>query len=723
VPEVRAQIIVSAKDEASANLKKAGAAGKDALKDINKGAADALQSLTGLNIGSLGAAAAIGGLAVGLKYAVEQAAEAEKIMAVTEAVVKSTGMAAGLTADQIANMAGNQSQLNAVDDEVIQSGANLLLTFKKVKSDAFEPAMQAALDMSVVMGTDLRGSVMMVGKALEDPIRGITALRRAGVSFTVEQQATIKALVETGRAAEAQQMILAELNSQVGGAGVAAAKTYAGQMSLLKINMDNLAQAVGERLLPTLTKATEALNLLITADQKIKNAVAEHGQEVGKTSNTYEAYVDELKRAAVAAGMMVDEEGNLVELNMANYGVTNKLVQANYVLTKTQYEAAQSMVTFADVTDRAAERMDGATAAAGAYDTMIGQAIQNTNDYTAAQKRAAEAVAEAERANARLSAGLSGELQQASEDYHAVLAETRPEIAKLTADLARYNAANGQTFSVVTEAKHSLEEYELAQIKAAEAALKLNEFTGDSREEFLELKIAAANAAERVSNMGSEMGITQQFTADYTQKIIETTGSLEELRAKQAEAEAQLKLTTAQFLFQQAAADLDKDAALALARAMGLIDEASYNATAAMQELTKQYQTTGDLDEYTRKATILRDVIAGFQSRDITVTTTFIENVVERRYQNEIRSEAARQEEDYYNDAPGGPAVRAHGGPVWAGQSYLVGERGPEMFTPASAGTVTANGDMGGSEELIAVLLDLPRAVGRAVRENLALVR
>jgi hypothetical protein len=42
------------------------------------------------------------------------------------------------------------------------------------------------------------------------------------------------------------------------------------------------------------------------------------------------------------------------------------------------------------------------------------------------------------------------------------------------------------------------------------------------------------------------------------------------------------------------------------------------------------------------------------------------------------------------------PAARAAGGPVSAGQSYLVGERGPEMFTAGSSGNITPNGAGGG---------------------------
>jgi hypothetical protein len=63
------------------------------------------------------------------------------------------------------------------------------------------------------MGTDMKGAAIQVGKALQDPVHGISALRRVGVNFNESQVETIKKLVETGQAAKAQGLILAELNT------------------------------------------------------------------------------------------------------------------------------------------------------------------------------------------------------------------------------------------------------------------------------------------------------------------------------------------------------------------------------------------------------------------------------------------------------------------------------------------------------------------------------
>ena len=48
-----------------------------------------------------------------------------------------------------------------------------------------------------------------------------------------------------------------------------------------------------------------------------------------------------------------------------------------------------------------------------------------------------------------------------------------------------------------------------------------------------------------------------------------------------------------------------------------------------------------------------------------------------------------------------GAIFRAEGGPVKGGKSYIVGERGPEMFTPVSSGMITPNHALGGSTNVI----------------------
>jgi hypothetical protein len=63
-----------------------------------------------------------------------------------------------------------------------------------------------------------------------------------------------------------------------------------------------------------------------------------------------------------------------------------------------------------------------------------------------------------------------------------------------------------------------------------------------------------------------------------------------------------------------------------------------------------------------------------------------------------------------------GLQFRGNGGPVMSGGSYIVGERGPELFTPSSSGNITPNNKMGGNTITVNVNGGDPNAVVAALR-------
>ena len=136
-------------------------------------------------------------------------------------MLKATGDASGLTAGEIANFAEEMEAATLASAESVMDAASILATFRSVAGDTFTRALRLAQDLAAVFGQDLRGSAVQLGKALEDPVEGINALRRVGVSFTASQRDLIASLVETGQTAAAQKVILDALEQQVGGAGAA----------------------------------------------------------------------------------------------------------------------------------------------------------------------------------------------------------------------------------------------------------------------------------------------------------------------------------------------------------------------------------------------------------------------------------------------------------------------------------------------------------------------
>jgi hypothetical protein len=196
----------------------------------------------GALVGGLAAYVSVGSIIHGI---VEEVGEGEKAFAQLAAGVKSTGGAAGYTATQLVDMAEGFSSLTGIDDEVIQGAESLLLTFTKIGHDVFPQAQQAVLDLSTRLDGDLKTSAIQVGKALNDPIAGITALKKVGISFSEEQKRTIKAFVETGQIAKAQGIILQELAVEVGGSAAAFRNTLPGALSALKVSWGNLLQDLG----------------------------------------------------------------------------------------------------------------------------------------------------------------------------------------------------------------------------------------------------------------------------------------------------------------------------------------------------------------------------------------------------------------------------------------------------------------------------------------------
>jgi hypothetical protein len=191
-------------------------------------------------------------------------------IAQVEAGLKSTGNMVGFTSQELQKMA-SELQNNSLfgDEEILQKVTAQMLTFTNVTGDAFSGAQQAVLDLSARLGTDLQSSALMVGKALNDPVQGITAMSRAGVQFSEDQKQLIKSLVETGNRAEAQRIILAELETQYGGSAKAAAEVGAGPMIQLKNSIGDLTEEFGKIITEALSPFIDFLKEMVVRFQNV----------------------------------------------------------------------------------------------------------------------------------------------------------------------------------------------------------------------------------------------------------------------------------------------------------------------------------------------------------------------------------------------------------------------------------------------------------------------
>ena len=276
------------------------------MDGVDKSSRRSQKSFAALKTGAYAAGGGVVLLGLGAKKAFREFEEAEKVTGQTRAALKSTGEAAKVTAREVENLAAKLSRKSGIDDEAIQSGENLLLTFTKIRNetgkgnDIFNRATTTILDMSVALGQDLKSSAIQVGKALNDPTKGMTALRRVGVSFTAEQEERVKGWVEEGKQLKAQKFILRELTTEFGGSAAAQATGAA----KLRVAFDNLFESFGKAFGPTVERGMEKV---ATALEKVGAIISDpkltSAEKFGRIMDMVVAQVEKaLPKVAEAGG-------------------------------------------------------------------------------------------------------------------------------------------------------------------------------------------------------------------------------------------------------------------------------------------------------------------------------------------------------------------------------------------------------------------------------------
>ena len=166
--------------------------------------------------------------------------EQEDAIKQMEVRLTATGYAAGVTSSQILNMSDSLAKVSVQSSTSITKMSALLLSFKNIKGDNFERAMQNVLDLSAATKKSLQTITLAVGRAMNAPTKGLMLLKRQGVDFSASQISLIKSMVAVGDTAGAQKVILAELESRYKGAAKGARETIGGALKALKVAWDDL---------------------------------------------------------------------------------------------------------------------------------------------------------------------------------------------------------------------------------------------------------------------------------------------------------------------------------------------------------------------------------------------------------------------------------------------------------------------------------------------------
>lgn len=232
-------------------LKKSSNKLNDFMSDFKSGFASGL----GISAFDLGAKALVG-MGQALTDSIAAARESAKVNKQLEATLLATGGAAGVTADAARDLATSLQRTTSFEDDAIIGAENLMLTFTSIGKDVFPQAIETVLDMSQVMGQDLKSSAIQLGKALNDPAQGLGALTRIGVSFTDQQKEQIKTMQAAGDMAGAQAVILNAIATQGFGG---AAKAMADPFIQLQNAIGDTQETLGGALLPILNQLAQVI--------------------------------------------------------------------------------------------------------------------------------------------------------------------------------------------------------------------------------------------------------------------------------------------------------------------------------------------------------------------------------------------------------------------------------------------------------------------------------
>jgi lambda family phage tail tape measure protein len=449
--------------------------------------------LTGLGPEGLAAGAGLGAVAAAIWKGTEAAAEWQRRMLRTEALLKATGHAAGLTGSELEDLAKGLDDATLLDKGEVLDAINILQTFKSVQGETFKEAIVLAGDMSSVFGHGLTSSATQLGKALEDPVEGLTALRRVGVSFTESEKDMIKAMVEAGDMAGAQAKILEVLRLQFGGAAKGEAGGLIGQV-------DDLGDELG-KLLKTFAQtetATAAVSALAAAVRGLRQAIV----EAKKTSFEDFGFTGELD--AGGAGYWLGDVAPEVPMPEGQGRVAHQIQEAE----KARAEAGAAAAREDQARDAETTR---AKAAAEKWDKDNPAHWLKPEDLLSRAAKSQGAAA-ADRAGTGKNDGGLKELARLNEQDAAAVEKRDEEYQKLR-ETMRGLATDDLTFASqqATELGKALEE----SARTAERA-----WSTGARNALAEYADEATNAARNVGDViGSAMREAEDVTAGAITKM------------------------------------------------------------------------------------------------------------------------------------------------------------------------------------------------------------
>jgi len=471
------------------------------LKQANASFANLQGSVRSLGANFALAGAAIAAVGVVIGKNVESLARIETINAQTAQTISTMGNAANISATEVEELAGRLESLTAIEAESIQEGANLLLTFGNIRdelgegNDIFTQTTAIMVDMGVALRKGPVDTATMLGKALNDPIQGLTALRRVGVSFTEQQVEQVRVLQSTGDLMGAQKLILQELQNQYGGSGAAYAETFTGQLALMGHELGTIGEEATMAVMPALQMMIEQLRELIPIiGPQLKEAIESVDWEALVTSLVNLATF--LIENAQAIGITV---GALFALSTIVKTVTTILALSKFAVDLYKWAMAQ-LATTTNIATGALTRFRTALLRTGAGIALVALGFA-ADQYFTEQARAADAA----------TAAIDGYNETIPQEFQRPINLPMPKMP----EMPEFKSGGGLS-TAAQEAARAAAEAERAAADAVRAAAEANRLTAEEAARAL-AEIEREAQAER-----DKVAATEQAVLDKRQKAYES---------------------------------------------------------------------------------------------------------------------------------------------------------------------------------------------------------
>lgn len=618
------------------------------------------------NVGAVMTVAVTAPFVALVSNAIPAAVESQQAMAQVNAALASMGPAAGRTSEQLVGLAGKLQDISVFDDdEILKSVTANLLTFGNVSGAAFDRAQLAAVNLSARMGTDLQSAALMVGKALNDPIKGLASLGRAGIQFSTDQKDAIKAMVAGGNAAGAQAIMLGELEKQFGGA--AAAQRGATPTAEMDQAWRTFQETVGGAALQVLPSITNALTGLLNAFNQLSPGM--------------QTFVIGGAAVAAALGPVVAGIGGLVTIVGAALPVLAPLTAGVLGLAVAEGTAATASYAFGAALLPILGPIALVTAAVGA----VVLAVRNWDKI---QPYVDKVVG-------WMGALYTGVKTWIVDRLAGVWKSVTDKVAVVKqAFFGLYDAVVGHSYipDMVNGIAEHMARLDGVMVRVAQGA------TGKTGQAFDELRGEIAASLDRLFPEQAQARRLEREWANFDKALAAKTINKDTWAAARRRLEAEMQAMS--------------DAANPFAVVEPKIDVAAQVLAgfrkAANDNADTQRRTTADIARsYSHMArdvaASVRGVVDAIRGGDFFDVLTAVAQAVAA-----VLGGLGNIKGGGSSGSFGG--ARAMGGPVLPNRSYLVGENGPEMFSPGRAGSIVPN-DMLGARPSGPINIDLRGAV------------